>query len=113
MIRRLVVIACSVLVCGAPLADSFCYAGCTKSQATETHHSCAHHRDDRTALDAVPHGCEIRTEATTAEVRHTTTALAVPPVVRFSPSLRIDSVTVDADSRVSTFSPQPHTPLRI
>jgi len=115
MIRRAVVIACCIVFCGAPLADSFCYADCAKRETSGAHHSCTPERNDASAISAAPHSCQSEDEpvSATVEVRYIVAALGLPPSVRLV--LSLPSVSVDSDARSRTSDAAPHLliPLRL
>src|SRR4026209_1591350 len=114
MVRRLVVIACCLVVCGAPLADSMCYSRCAASEASGTHHSCAPERHDANTITAAPHVCATGDEAISQslEVRHTI-VLALAPSVPLDPSVPMVRFASNARSHATGFSPQLITPLRL
>ena len=113
--RRLLIVVCCLVVWGAPLADSLCFADCANSEASGTHHACVSERDDTTANNAAPHACPVGDEATLrgVEVRHAIAGLAPPPRVRFDPPLPNVSFTRDARFTAADPSHQIHTPLRL
>ena len=115
MVRRLIVIACCLVVCGAPLAESFCYEDCANRDTPGTHHSCTAAPQEAAAISAAPHSCAIGAEAAivSVDVRHVLVAFGLPPAVWLNRLLPIVRVTNVARSDASDFSLHLHSPLRI
>jgi hypothetical protein len=115
MVRRVLIAAFCLMVGTAPLADSLCYAGCTSSKASGSHHSCTHETVTTSAISAAPHSCRAggQTVLRSIEARHIVGAATLPPSTHFEPWLPVVSLAFNQRSRATHFSAQLLTPLRI
>jgi len=114
MVRRLLIVAFSLIVAATPLANTFCFEGCNRNE-TPAHHACASHPAAGASITASPKACATGDAVAVRNVEARRSLDALPATAAITVRVSLDGIASCTDRICGPpvrFHSTP-TPLRI